>query len=205
MFTAKSLSYAFAHKNLFQNLSFELAPGEALHLAGPNGSGKSTLLEILAGIRRTASGEASYHGEKDLRKWTEYLPPEGNGLFLKLDSWSNLETWASLGGSTPGPARITKALEEWGLSRLLGRRDLPVEKFSTGMKRRLGLARLTLADAPILLLDEPLLGLDQNGTEFFRQVMARKKAEGTILILASHDVPSLEGLITKSLNLGDFR
>ena len=169
MLSVRSLSFSFEHRNLFQGVSFDLKPGELIHLTGSNGVGKSTFLSILAGLRSPDKGQIAFTGPggspvEDLKTVCAYLSAESNGLYLKMDAYENLRFWSGLRGLKPGEGLIRSTLSHWGLGNSLLIKNFPVEQFSTGMRRRLGLARLGLSQAPCWLLDEPVYGLDQKGS-----------------------------------------
>jgi len=209
MLTVTDLSFRFRQRRLFDGLSFTLKSGELIHLAGPNGCGKSTLMSVIAGLLSPASGKVEYYPGSgaaapvdDRRAFMEYLPAEANGLFLKLDAVANLSFWRALRGEAASPAGLTEALARWGLDHALIRSEFPVEKFSTGMKRRLALARLTLSPAPLWLLDEPVYGLDEGATITFTAVLKEHLAKGGLAAVVSHDLKPLAGLIKQTLQLG---
>lgn len=205
MLTVQGLSFGFRHRALFRDVNFTLHPGELLHLVGPNGTGKSTLMAILAGLLAAQRGSIEFrHGENvvdDRRLYLEYLPAEANGLFLKMDATHNLQFWAGLRGRSLTREKAFAALERWNLNHPLLRDGFAVEKFSTGMKRRLALARLTLSPAPLWLLDEPLYGLDQQAASALRDLLQDHLRQGGLALVVSHDVQPLEGLISQALPL----
>ena len=206
MLSVRSLSFSFEHRNLFQGVSFDLKPGELIHLTGSNGVGKSTFLSILAGLRSPDKGQIAFTGPggspvEDLKTVCAYLSAESNGLYLKMDAYENLRFWSGLRGLKPGEGLIRSTLSHWGLGNSLLIKNFPVEQFSTGMRRRLGLARLGLSQAPCWLLDEPVYGLDQKGIDLFRQSLKAHLGEGGMAILISHDLTALSGLASTSLSL----
>jgi heme exporter protein A len=190
-------------------LSLSVRPGELVHLVGPNGAGKSTLVAIVAGLLRADTGSVEYFPQgdsagpaEDRRLFLEYLPAEANGLFVKMDAVQNLSFWAQLRGAEASEERIFGALQRWHLDHPLLRQRFPVEKFSTGMKRRLALARLELSPAPCWLLDEPVYGLDAEATVAFTRLVAAHLAKGGLALVVSHETKPLEGLVTRSVTLG---
>jgi len=170
---------------LFRGLSFDLAAGEALHLAGPNGIGKTSLLRIVAGLLRPFAGSIEKTGDIAL------LDDR-----LALDEHRSLESalafWARVDGR---PAEV----ERFGLGTLL---DVPVRFLSTGQRKRAGLARLAARGAPIWLLDEPLNGLDTSAVEVVQALTAEHCANGGIALIASHQPFALAGM--KELVLTEF-
>ena len=204
MLMTHELTFSFQHLQLFEKLGFELKPGGVLHLTGPNGCGKSTLLAILAGLRTQFSGEISFMSEgkkvENHREYMEYLSAETNGLYRQMTARQNLEFWSHLGGKKTSSESLSQCLKRWGLSSPL-LQSFPVCRFSTGMKRRLALARVELSGRPCLLLDEPLNGLDRAGIEVFKGFIKERQEKSGMAIIVSHDRQSLNGLITKELSL----
>lgn len=200
MLSVRNLKFAFQHITIFENFSFDLNAGELLHLKGPNGSGKSTLLSLLAGLRSTFEGDIRFSNVSDLRSCVAYLAAENNGLYQRLSARENIAFWSELNGRANDTHAMEECLEQWGLSKSWIR-NMPVGKFSTGMKRRLGLARVQLAKRSCLLLDEPLNGLDRQGVEILKSMLEKHLAAKGSVILVSHETHSIRDLITKELSL----
>jgi heme exporter protein A len=177
MLIAENLACLRGERAIFANLSFTLAPGEALLLTGPNGAGKSTLLRLIAGLLRPAEG--SLRRPEPLR----YLGHE-DGLKPSLTSTENLAFYANLiGAPTTAIARALAALDLTPLARL------PARTLSSGQKRRLALARLALDEpgaAPLWLLDEPTTGLDAASVARLAPLLATHRAAGGMIIAATH-------------------
>ena len=202
MLVISNLSFKFRHRRLFDDLSLTAERGDLWHISGPNGVGKSTFLSVVAGLLNPTSGDIklSSNGEtiEDRRAWLEYLPAEANGLYLKMDAVQNLRFWSQLRGLKLDDEAIFGALAPWGLNHPLLRSDFPVEKYSTGMKRRLALARLSLSPVPGWILDEPLYGLDQQALAVFRERLGKHLSSGGFALLVSHDLEPFRNLITGS-------
>lgn len=180
---------------VFAGLSFALPAGAALLLTGANGAGKSTLLRILAGLLRPAEGKVLWHGADTAADPAghagrmRYLSHQ-DALKPTLTVTENLAFFARLWGGEVAPA-----LDALGLGPLA---DLPARVLSSGQKRRLALARLALAPAPLWLLDEPTTGLDAASVERLRPLLAAHRAGGGIVIAATHIPLPLD-------NAGEFR
>ena len=206
MLEITKLSFAFRHRRLFHDLSLQAGAGELVHVAGPNGAGKSTLLAIIAGLLPPASGSITYRSSAglvdDRRHYLEYLPAEANGLYLKLGATQNLQFWARLRGAELSTAAAWAALAPWNLNHPLLRDNFAVDKFSTGMKRRLALARLLLSPATGWLLDEPVYGLDTQAMAIFTAMLAGHLAAGGFALMVSHDLAPFQALITKTVVIG---
>ncbi len=204
MLRVRDLKFSYPHLSMFNQLSFELHPSEIMLISGPNGSGKSTLLSLVAGLRRGFEGDISFAIDdvpvEDRRTCISYLAAESNGLYGRMSAEQNLLFWASLEGSYVTAQAVQDALERWELShRWL--KNLPVDRFSTGMKRRLGLARVELMHKYCLLLDEPLNGLDKQGLVHFRAMLQQQKERKGIAIIVSHESVGIRDLLTLEMEL----
>jgi len=176
------------------SLSFTAKAGEALLLVGPNGAGKTTLIRTLAGFISPSRGTISLEGSPhkgDLRDRTisELCHYVGHltGIKSSLTAEQNLTFWAQYLGevedASPIADRVDKALSDFGLLALA---DYPAGLLSAGQKRRLGLARLSVAARPIWLLDEPTVSLDAASTELLAQLIQQHLATGGLVIAATH-------------------
>ena len=155
---------------VLRDVSLAVPAGGALVLTGPNGSGKSTLLRILAGLRRPDAGSIAWPGPVAYLGHLDAIKPG-------LTAAENLALAASRGGS------VEYALAAMDLALLA---DTPARLLSAGQKRRLALARLLLAAAPVWLLDEPTLGLDSASVDRLGVVMATHRAGGGLIVAATH-------------------
>ncbi len=171
---------------VFEALGFALPAGGALLLRGPNGSGKSTLLRCLAGLLRPESGRILWQGadiagdRDDYRRRLRYLGHQ-EAVKPQLSVAENLRFGAALagkGGIDPQPA-----LAALGIA---GLADLPARVLSAGQRRRLALARLVAAPAPLWLLDEPLSGLDDAAVAGFAALVAGHRRAGGMVVLSAH-------------------
>jgi heme exporter protein A len=183
MLTARDLACLRGDRAVFAGLSLALAPGEALLLTGANGAGKSTLLRILAGLLPPAEGMVAWAGEDiaaDPAAHARRLRYVSHQDALKpaLSVTENLDFFARLQGGQVGPALDALALAPLA--------DLPARVLSSGQKRRLALARLALAPAPLWLLDEPTTGLDAASVERLAPLLAAHRAAGGMVVAATH-------------------
>lgn len=175
---------------VFVGLSFRLQRGGALVLTGANGSGKSTLLRLVAGLLAPAQGRllwGTVSVKDDLAAHHARLHYVGHqdALRAAMTPRETLAFWAALrGGRSPRPAAAREAaLAAFALD---GLADLPCRWLSAGQRRRLALARLLAAPAPLWLLDEPTSALDDDGQERLEQAIAEHRAAGGMVILATH-------------------
>jgi len=184
-------------------VSLQLEPGETLALLGPNGSGKSTLLKIVAGAIAPTVGSGSIFGydlqreRQSLRSVVGFLSSD-TYLYDDLSAQENLRFFLTMAGRKPLEGEIMKALQEVSLAGQAGERT---RTFSSGMKRRLSLARVLLLRPRLLLLDEPYNSLDAEGADLIDAVIQRHVTSGGATVLATHDAERALGLATQVLAL----
>jgi ABC-type multidrug transport system ATPase subunit len=189
---AESLSKSWSGRRVFSGVSLSVERG-LVAIAGENGSGKTTLLKILAGLLRSETGflRIRVDGEEargDRRRRAVGWAGPDLAFYEDLTAQENLVFFRRAGGLPAPAAEIRRRLSEVGLADAAARR---VGAFSTGMKQRLRLAFATLFEAPILLLDEPMSGLDLPGREIARALVADRRISGAVL-LASNDARDFE-------------
>lgn len=163
---------------LFEHLSFTLEPGGALLVSGPNGAGKSSLIRVAAGLLRPAAGVVE--GEA-----TRTLLTEAASLDEELSLTKALGYWARLDNRE---GAVADALAQLALSDLA---DVPVRMLSTGQRRRAAFARVVASGAPVWLLDEPANGLDTAALGRLEAMIARHRASGGAVLIASHTAVAL--------------
>ena len=192
------VSFSYTNKPLLKAVSISVRPGEVIYLTGGNGAGKSTLLALIAGLTRPQQGSITIQPNPteafSQSTWMDYLAAENNALFTGLNATENMRFWLDLADSPKQGDRIDHCLRHWGFKKKLLRERIAVGKFSTGMKRRLALARIELTGARYLLLDEPTNGLNSEGCQLFRKFLHSHKASGGSAIIVSHDKKVLENL-----------
>ncbi|HEY6929169.1 MAG TPA: ABC transporter ATP-binding protein [Thermoanaerobaculia bacterium] len=184
---ARDLAKSYGGPPLFVRLSLRAESGLTA-VAGRNGSGKTTLLKILAGLLRPDEGTvrveragARLSGEP-LRLAVGWAGQDLN-LYEDLTALENLTFFRRAAGAHADRGEIGRRLEEVDLAYAADQR---VGGFSTGMKQRLRVAFATLFDPPILLLDEPMAGLDVSGRELVARLIAARRRNGAVF-LASND------------------
>lgn len=184
-------------------LSLEVPPGEILGLVGPNGAGKTTTLRALAGILRPTEGTLAISGfdlavsPVDAKRKLAFIPDEPH-LFDYLTVEEHLRFTGRLYGVPDAAARIPELLAEMELTEK--RAVLPSE-LSRGMKQKLSVACALLHDPAVLILDEPLTGLDPAGIRRMKDTIRRRAERGTAVILSSHLLNLVEELCTRVLLL----
>jgi heme exporter protein A len=180
---AEQLTCIRGGRELFRDLGFALAGGEALAVVGRNGAGKSSLLRLIAGLLQPAGGRIVLEGGPADRPLGQAAHFVGHldGSKAALSVAENLEFLrAILGG---GGRPIEAALAAVGLGQIA---SLPVRMLSAGQKRRLALARLLVAPRPLWLLDEPTTALDSEGQEAFAAIANEHLAGGGLIVAATH-------------------
>lgn len=190
-------------RTVFSGLDFTLDPGQALVLQGPNGSGKSSLLRVMAGLLRPEAGTVTWDGEEtrgdpDAHGARLHYIGHGNAVKPALSVRENLGFWSGLRAPREGFG-VVAALRRFEIAHLA---DLPARYLSAGQCRRLALARLLGAPAPLWLLDEPANALDARSTEILAEVIGEHRARGGSVVLATHarDVPA----DMRCLSLSDY-
>jgi heme exporter protein A len=205
--TLSEVSRNFGRRRALTRVSLACEAGEVVGLLGPNGAGKSTLIAILATLLAPTSGDVRYGdhvaavGGAALRARIGLLAHDLH-LYPELTAGENLEFFARLYGVANPRARVATALERAGLAQ---RRTDIVSGFSRGMRQRLALERALLHDPRLVLLDEPFTGLDDAATRTLIDRLRELKARGCILLVATHDLETVEGLLDRVAMLRDGR
>jgi ABC-type multidrug transport system ATPase subunit len=168
--------------------------GEVLGLLGPNGAGKTTTFLCLCGLLRPDGGTIAFEGRRlgSDRGRTISLIPETPEVYPLLTVWEHLAFVArSLRLADGWEARAGALLEGFGLT---PHRDALGQSLSKGMRQKTLIAATVLAEAPVLLLDEPMIGLDPRGQRELRETIARVSAAGTSILMSTHLIESAETL-----------
>ncbi len=172
-------------------VDLQIQRGEIFGLLGPNGAGKSTTIRMLCTLLEPTSGTARVHGfdvvkqANDVRRSLGTLLAGERSIYWKLSGRENLEYFAAL-YHIPQPIAKKRVEELIERMELKDRANELVEKYSTGMRQRVAIAKALLARPPILLLDEPTLGLDPQAARRLRELIAELKQEGHTILLTTH-------------------
>jgi len=179
---------------VLDGLGFTLERGEVLGLLGPNGAGKTTSFLCLCGLLRPESGTIRFEG-KTLggdRGRTISLIPETPEVYAMLTVWEHLAFVARSAGLAAGwEDRALELLARFGL---LARRDDLGQTLSKGMRQKTLIAATVLAGAPVLLFDEPLIGLDPLGQRELRDLIRSLAAAGISIMMSTHIIDQAEAL-----------
>lgn len=198
------VSRHFGRRRALSRVSLTFKAGEIAGLFGPNGAGKSTLLGVLSTLLRPSSGEVRYGG-RAASAWGDGLRGRigmlGHDLFLygDLTARENLTFFGRLYGVGRGgdlDARVDRALDE---ARLTERARDRVSEFSRGLRQRLALERALLHDPALVLLDEPFTGLDDESGSLLAARLRTLRDAGRIVVMATHDFESADGLVDRAL------
>ncbi len=199
---ADSLTKQYDGVRALDGVSFEVREGEVFALVGPNGAGKTTLLRILTDILRPDSGRLRILGRESIRDvlgQIGYLPEE-RGLYKSLSPLETVSYFARLKGLSTASAKAAaeRALEMVGM---LSHARRKLEELSKGMAQRVQLAA-TLAHGPkLLILDEPLSGLDPVSARALQDVIFRMREEGRTVLLSTHNMEHAERMCDRLLML----
>ncbi|MFB8241424.1 ABC transporter ATP-binding protein [Kitasatospora purpeofusca] len=185
MIKVEGLTKEYGGARVVDGLDFEVAPGVVTGFLGPNGAGKSTTMRLILGLDRPTAGRALVDG----RPYAELdRPLRRVGALLDAQALHGGRTarghlrWLAASNGLPD-RRVDEVLDRVGLTGAAGRR---IRGFSLGMRQRLGVASALLGDPPVLMLDEPVNGLDPEGIRWIRTLLRGLAAEGRAVLVSSH-------------------
>ncbi|MGP9652154.1 ABC transporter ATP-binding protein, partial [Glutamicibacter sp. AOP38-B1-38] len=185
MIQAHELTKKYGAKTVVDNVSFTVQPGMVTGFLGPNGAGKSTTMRMIVGLAKPTGGQVTVNGKKfasSKHPLTEVgALLEAKSVHKSLSARSHLRAMAATGGIPA--SRVDEVLELTGLSQLNRKK---VGGFSLGMGQRLGIASALLGDPQVLILDEPVNGLDPEGVAWVRNLARQQAAEGKTVFISSH-------------------
>ncbi|UOR03292.1 ABC transporter ATP-binding protein [Leucobacter allii] len=185
MIEARGLTKRYGARTAVDDATFTIRPGAVTGFLGPNGAGKSTTMRMIVGLDRPTSGTVTVHGHR----YADAAAPlselgallDAKGVHPGRSARSHLRALAATHGIPD--RRVDEVLERTGLAGVARRR---VGGFSLGMGQRLGIAAALLGDPEVLILDEPVNGLDPDGVLWVRQLLRHLAAEGRTVLLSSH-------------------
>ena len=192
--SVKNLSKDFGQERVLHSVTRDFEKGRIHGIVGNNGSGKTVLMKCICGFLIPTEGEVIVNGKR-VGKDVDF--PPGLGLIIETPGFlpnmtgvKNLEILASLNKKI-GLEEIASAIRRVGLDPLMKK---PVGKYSLGMRQRLGIAQAIMEDPALLILDEPLNGLDKYGVREMRQLIKGLKEQGKTILLASHNQGDIDEL-----------
>jgi ABC-type multidrug transport system ATPase subunit len=197
MIDARALSKRYGRRPAVEALSFAVAAGQICALLGPNGAGKTTTMRMLVGLSTPDTGTARILGEPVglgagvLRRVGVLI--DGPAFVPHLSGRANLKLlWSATRRAWPPPA-LDEALDLAGLGAAIDRK---VKRYSMGMKQRLMLAQAVMRAPDVLILDEPANGLDPAEVRALREHLARVAAQGSAVLVSSHQLAEVQQLAT---------
>ena len=192
--SVQNVSKDFGAERVLNSVSRDFEKGKIHGIVGNNGSGKTVLMKCICGFLIPTEGTVTVNGKRVGR---DVDFPPGLGLIIEtpgflpnLSGAKNLEILASLNKKI-GLAEIADSIRRVGLDPLMKK---PVGKYSLGMRQRLGIAQAIMEDPSLLILDEPLNGLDKHGVAEMRKLIKGLKGEGKTILLASHNQGDIDEL-----------
>jgi heme ABC exporter ATP-binding subunit CcmA len=207
MIAAAGIRKSFGATLVLEDVSLDVPAGQCLALLGPNGAGKTTLLRILATLARPTAGSLRVDGldalcDPDAVRTRISMVAHGSQVYEDLTALENLRFWAVMAGLDASPARLRERLQMVELESVADER---ARTFSAGMKRRLGLARVTLGRPRLLLLDEPFTGLDRRGQKWLGEFLLAFRTGGGAIVLATHGFASALEVADRAMILAGGR
>ena len=192
MIEIENLTKTFGTQTVISDVSGIIYPGKIYGFVGRNGSGKTVLMKMILGFIKPTSGTIKVNG-KQVGKEID-IPDdigaiiETPGFLPEYSAFQNLKLMAMIRGKITSK-RIRETIKLVGLDPDSKKH---VGKYSLGMRQRLGIAQAIMEDPQILLLDEPLNGLDNEGVEEMRNVLLKQKDQGKLIIIASHSKEDID-------------
>lgn len=192
--SAQNLCKNFGQAEVLRNCSITLQKGEVYSILGVNGAGKTTLMKLLLGLQKPDEGSILVFG-KNIAETDAYLSDVGSMIefpyfYEHLDAGENLEIHLAY---LQKKANVSEIIKKVGLSEAGAK---PVSQYSLGMRQRLGIARAIIHKPRLLILDEPMNGLDPVAITEMRELLRQFASDGVTILLSSH-------IISEVLNVSD--
>ena len=195
MITVENLSKRYATKTAIEGMSFQVEKGEILGFLGPNGAGKTTTMRIITGYMPASEGTVRVDGYDvfdnplDVRRRIGYLP-ENPPLYLEMTVMGYLRFVAKIKGVPKDkiPQEVARVMERASIADV---KERIIAKLSKGYKQRVGIAQALLNDPPVLILDEPTIGLDPKQIHEVRELVKDLAGQHTV-VLSTHILPEVE-------------
>ncbi|PYS05618.1 MAG: MFS transporter [Acidobacteria bacterium] len=195
MISVENLTKRYAAKTAIENVSFKVNSGEILGFLGPNGAGKTTTMRIIVGYMPASEGSVRVDGFEvfdnplDVRRRIGYLP-ENPPLYLEMTVTGYLRFVAKIKGVPKErlDSEVTRVMERVSVSDV---KERIIGKLSKGYKQRVGLAQALINDPPVLILDEPTIGLDPKQIHEVRELIKELAGKHTV-VLSTHILPEVE-------------
>ena len=192
--TIDHVTKSFGQEKVLREVSLNLREGAIHGIIGRNGSGKTVLMKCICGFMRPNQGKIEVFG-KHIGHDCDFAPDTGMLIetpgFLPHETGLNNLLWLARLGKRASRARVKELIAQVGLDPALKK---PVSQYSLGMRQRLGIAQALLDDPKLLILDEPMNGLDKTGVRDIRDLLLRLRGEGRTILLASHFAQDVDEL-----------
>lgn len=189
----KGVSKTINHTPIVQSISFDVRKGEIFGLLGPNGSGKTTIFRMIVQLIKKTEGAISFRGrpDSDFEYFMRHIGViiEGPDMYPNMTALQNLKYFTRLRSSSLRTDDLMNTLAKVGLEQAARKK---VKHFSLGMKQRLGLAYSLLHNPGLLILDEPMNGLDPKGMKELRTILSDLAKQGVSILLSSHLLSEME-------------
>jgi ABC-2 type transport system ATP-binding protein len=191
MLQAENLTKKYGEQIALNNLNLTIKKGEIFALLGQNGAGKTTTINLFLGFIEPTSGSLKINdisvieNAQQTKKFVAYIP-ETVMLYPNLTGIENLKFFSSLAGFKYSTGELTYFLTKAGLQ--VTAHELNLGGYSKGMRQKVGIAIAIAKQAKVLLLDEPTSGLDPKASNEFSQILKELSAEGTAILMATHDI-----------------
>lgn len=199
----EQVSKSFQERKVLKNISCELNWGQVYGIVGNNGSGKTVLMKCICGLLPYDEGSIRVNGKK-IGKDVDF--PEDMGMIIESPGFlpgmagiKNLKILAAVNHRIQ-ESQIRETMRVVGLDPNLKQ---PVGKYSLGMRQRLGIAQAIMEKPEILILDEPMNGLDKHGVKEIREVLLRMKEENRVILLSSHNPKDIDYLCDVFFEMDD--
>ena len=206
MLEVREVTKRYDGRAVVDRVGFEVAAGEVFALLGPNGAGKTTLIRMITDILKPDSGQVLLEGRpvaSEARHLIAYLPEE-RGLYRRAKVIEALAFYGELKGMAPRAARQAARvllervdLAEWA--------DKQVQALSKGMQQKVQLCTALIGAPRLLILDEPFSGLDPINVRLFEDILAERRAEGTTVLLSTHQMNKVEEVCDRALMINQGR
>ena len=210
LLSVNSLTYRYGDRLAVDDVSFTIRSGEVLGLLGPNGAGKTTTISCLSGLLSDYVGEMSFEdgpfrpAERASDRMRLGVVPQDLAIYENLSASQNLRLFSKLLGLNSASA-ATAVQEQLTLAGLADRADERVTRFSGGMKRRLNLAIGLLHRPPLIVLDEPTVGVDPQSRALLCESLAALRAGGTSILYTTHYMDEAQRLCDRIAIMCDGR
>lgn len=196
MLNVKNLNIYYGRKNVIKNASFHIEPGEIVGLIGPNGAGKTTIMKTLLGLTKF-TGTITFNNQKITASNHKALQQvgaliENPAIYPFLSGKENLELYSH------DDDDLNKLIIRMGMNSYI---DEPAKSYSIGMKQKLGIALALVNNPQLVILDEPMNGLDIEATISIRKLIYEYAANGTAFLISSHVLSELQKVMTSVIIL----